>query len=108
MGASKSTASRSANMTSVRSSDSEVSAGGFSSVIAASASPKYISDAGSACDVAIPVRLERNARFDCIEGRSDAGSFVGSLQKAGFGQRLNVVMDASIVPIEVLGERANR
>ena len=49
------------------------------------------------------LRSERDASFDCIERRRDAGSFIGSLQKTSFGQRLNVVMDASIVPVEGLG-----
>jgi len=52
-------------------------------------------------------RLERDARFDRIKGRRDAGSFVGSLQQAGLGQRRNVVMDASIIPPERVSKRAN-
>jgi hypothetical protein len=53
------------------------------------------------------LRLERNARFDCIERCRDAGPLVGSLQKTSFGQRLDIVMDAPVVPLEGLGERAN-
>jgi hypothetical protein len=47
-----------------------------------------------------PFRAES---FDGIERRGDAGPFVGSPQETGFGQRLDIVMDAPVVPIEGLG-----